>query len=308
MFKHFVKSRRPIIRIVAAMLTVVFASWSDIGTAQEKWAELTSPQYGFGALFPTAPTEMPVSANQRNFLADLGSTAYIVSVLENVPAKQNWEGLVEAYANGSASKVRSQHPATLAGYHGVEAITDNEASDLSSLLNVVLVGNRLYQVISVGPKGHETSAEAYRFRDSFRVLEEKWTEFSFPKFGFAALFSKAPAESPVGRDQRNFLNDLGNTAYLVSVLEKAAANQNWQKLVEAYAKGSGGKVRTQRPATLAGRPGVEAITDDEANNISSLVHMIVVGNRLYQVVSAGPKGHETSVDAYRFRDSFRLLR
>jgi hypothetical protein len=305
MFKHFVKSRRP---IIAAMLSVVFALWSDLGTAQEKWAQLTSLQYGFEALFPKTPTETPVSPDQRNFLADLGSTAYIVSVLENVPAKQNWEGLVEAYANGSASKVRSQHSATLAGYHGVEAITDNEASGLSSLLNVVLAGNRLYQVVSVGPRGHETSAEAYRFRDSFRVLEEKWTAFSTSKYGFTALFPRAPAESPVGPNQRNFLNNLGNTAYFVSVLEKAATNQNWQKLVEAYARGSGGKVRTQRPATLAGHPGVEAITDDEANNISSLVHMIVVGNRLYQVVSAGPKGHETSADAYRFRDSFRLLR
>jgi hypothetical protein len=308
MFKHFITSRRSVMRIVAAMLAVVFASWSDIGTAQEKWDQLSSPQNGFEALFPKAPTETPVSANQRNFLADLGSTAYIVSVLDNVPPKQNWEGLVEAYANGSASKVRNQHTTTLAGYPGVEAITDNEAADLSSLLNVVLVGNRLYQVVSVGPKGHETSAEAYRFRDSFRVLEEKWTEFSSPKYGFAALFPKTPAESPVGPNQRNFLNDLGNTAYFVSVLEKAAPNQNWQKLVEAYAKGSGGKVKTQRPATLAGRPGVEAITEDEANNISSLVYMIVVGNRLYQVVSAGPKGHETSADAYRFRDSFRLLR
>jgi hypothetical protein len=211
-------------------------------------------------------------------------------------------------ANGSASKVRTQRAATLAGHPGVEAITDNEASDLSSLLNLVLAGNRLYQVVSVGPKGHETSADARRFRDSFRLLEEKWTDFNSPKYGFAAQFPKAPAESPVGPNQRNFLTDLGDTAYLVSVVEKAAAKQDWQKLVELYAKGSGSKVRTQRPATIVGHAGVEAITDDEANNVSSLVYMTVVGNRLYQIVSAGPKGHETSADANRFRDSFRILR
>ncbi len=308
MFKQLVSSDGPIAQVVAALLIVVFASWSGPGAAQEKWAQLSSPQSGFEAQFPETPTETTVSTNQRNFLADLGSTAYIVSVVENVPANQNWEKLVEAYASGSASKVRTQRPAMLAGYPGVEAITDNEASDLSSLLNLVLVGNRLYQVVSVGPKGHESSADAYRFRDSFRLLEEKWTELNSPKFGFAALFPKAPAESPVSPTQRNFLTDLGHTAYLVSVVEKAAAKQDWQKLVELYAKGSGSKVRTQRPATLAGHPGVEAITDDEANSVSSLVAMTVVGNRLYQIVSAGPKGHETSANAYRFRNSFRLLR
>jgi hypothetical protein len=96
MFKHLVKTDGPIARIVAALLIVVFASWSGIGAAQEQWAQLSSPQSGFEALFPKTPTETQVTPNQRNFLADLGSTAYIVSVVENVPANQNWEKLVEA--------------------------------------------------------------------------------------------------------------------------------------------------------------------------------------------------------------------
>jgi len=34
-----------------------------------------------------------------------------------------------------------------------------------------IVGTKLYLLVSVGPKGHETGADASRFRDSFRLLK-----------------------------------------------------------------------------------------------------------------------------------------
>src|SRR5438477_11964988 len=98
MIEHLVKADGPIIRIGAASLTFIFLAWSGVALAQDKWAQHSSPQYGFEALFPKPPTESPVSPNQRNFLADLGSTAYIVSVVEKVAANQNWEKLVDLYA------------------------------------------------------------------------------------------------------------------------------------------------------------------------------------------------------------------
>jgi hypothetical protein len=289
------------------LITLAFVAWPVAGRAQTQWVELSSPQYGFAALFPIAPKESEVSANQHNFLADLGDRAYIISVLDNVASSQDWTKLVEAYARGSNSKVRSQNPATVVGHAGVEAITDGDSDNLTSLVDLALVGNRLYQIVSVGPKGHETSADAFRFRDSFRLVAQQWAEFSSPQYGFAAMFPKPPTESQASANQRNFLADLGNTAYLVSIVDKAAAKQDWKKLVELYAKGSNSKVRTQRPVTLVGQSGVEAITDDETSNLTSLVDMVVVSNRLYQVVSIGPTGHDTSADAYRFRDSFRTL-
>lgn len=165
-------------RVVAALVALGFLAWSGAGTAQEQWAEFSSPQYGFAGLFPKTPTEQgSPNANQRSFLTDLGNIAYIVSVVDlppaNAPANPDaayFGRLVEAYASGSGSKVRTQRPATLVGHSGVEAITDDTEHNLYWLVNLTLVGNRLYMVISGGPKGHEASPDAYRFRDSFRLL------------------------------------------------------------------------------------------------------------------------------------------
>jgi predicted Zn-dependent protease len=55
------------------------------------------------------------------------------------------------------------------------------------------------------------------------------------------------------------------------------------------------------------RPGYEAIAEDGRGNLNHLITLVANGDRIYMVISAGPKGHAKSEDAVRFRDSFRLL-
>jgi len=67
------------------------------------------------------------------------------------------------------------------------------------------------------------------------------------------------------------------------------------------------RLRKRGVATIAGYPGFEAISDDKKGKLSHLINVVPSGDRIYMLVTAGPKGHATGDDAKRFRDSFRLL-
>ena len=66
-------------------------------------------------------------------------------------------------------------------------------------------------------------------------------------------------------------------------------------------------LRKRGPATIDGRSGFEAIADDNKSKLSHLIDVVPAGDRVYMLVTAGPRSHATSDDAERFRDSFRVL-
>jgi hypothetical protein len=150
--------------------------------------------------------------------------------------------------------------------------------------------------------------------------EPQWTDFRSPERGFAVSFpgtprtSTAPVEGQNPLLQYDFQVNVGeDTVYSVVVFEYPAGkgprpdNDAYVKLVNAYAKGSESRVRKRGPATIAGRQGFEAISDDSKGKLSHLINVIPAGDRIYMLVTAGGRGHATSDDAERFRDSFRLL-
>jgi len=150
--------------------------------------------------------------------------------------------------------------------------------------------------------------------------EPQWTEFQSAERGFAISFpgtpktTSAPVEGQNPLRQYDFQVSLGeDIVYSVVVFEYPAGNgpspdtDAYLKLVNAYAKGSESRLRTRGPATIAGRPGFEAIADDGKSKLSHLIDVVPAGDRIYMLVTAGPKRHATGEDAERFRDSFRLL-
>jgi hypothetical protein len=159
-------------RVLAALVTLISLAFSDGATAQERWIEFSSPRYGFAALFPKAPTES-LDGTTRKFLAAVGNSAYLVSVTD-LPAATKaddafyWD-VVQGYAKGGKLTLRMHRPVTFVHNAGVEVIADREDNNVHSLAYIFPVGKRLYQVMSAGPKGHETTADAHRFRDSFRL-------------------------------------------------------------------------------------------------------------------------------------------
>ena len=163
-------------------------------------------------------------------------------------------------------------------------------------------------------------AEDQPAAQSAAAEQPQWTEFRSPERGFAVTFPGAPksASAPVeGQNpllQYDFQVSLGeDTVYSVVVFEYPAGkgpspdNDTYVKLVNAYAKGSESRLRKRGTATIAGYPGFEAISDDKKGKLSHLIDVVPSGDRIYMLVTAGPKGHATGDDATRFRDSFRLL-
>ena len=152
------------------------------------------------------------------------------------------------------------------------------------------------------------------------AVEPQWTEFQSPERGFAVSFpgtpkfTSAPVEGQNPLLQYDFQVSIGeDTVYSVVVFEypqgkgPSPDNDTYVKLVNAYAKGSETRLRKRGAATIAGYSGFEAISDDRKGKLSHLIDVVPSGDRIYMLVTAGPKGHATSDDATRFRDSFRLL-
>jgi hypothetical protein len=160
------------------------------------WAEFQSPERGFAVSFPGTPkvTNTPVEGQnpllQYDFQVSVGEeTVYSVVVFEYPPGKgpradsDTYLKLVNAYAKGSDSRLRKRGAATIAGRPGFEAISDDGKSKLSHLIDIVPEGDRIYMLVTAGPRGHATGDTAVRFRDSFRLLgdEDATSSQSAPK-------------------------------------------------------------------------------------------------------------------------------
>lgn len=154
--------------------------------------------------------------------------------------------------------------------------------------------------------------------------EPQWREFHFPERGFVASFpgtaeKPKPESTPISGQnpllQHDYQVKAGKeTVYSVVVFEypegrapRPPKPDYFAKVVEAYAKGSDTQVRTKTPELIDQRPGYEAIAEDGRGKANHLITLVANGDRVYMIISAGPKGHANSEDAKRFRDDFRLL-
>ncbi|MGH6734847.1 MAG: hypothetical protein ACRECX_02035 [Methyloceanibacter sp.] len=152
----------------------------------------------------------------------------------------------------------------------------------------------------------------------------QWQEFHFSERGFVASFpgvtSKPKAAStPVSGQnpllQHDYQVSVGDdTVYSVVVFEYPEGRapnppkpDYFTKVIDAYTKGSGTRVRSKQARTIDGRPGYEAQAEDGRGTLNHLIDIVANGDRIYMLVTAGPKNHAKSEDALRFRDSFRLL-
>jgi hypothetical protein len=148
--------------------------------------------------------------------------------------------------------------------------------------------------------------------------QDSWREFRADADGFVVSLPQEPTVTSrrikdTKATQSMFLIEKGDLAYLVSVvhMEKGTGPKNpdqkyFQNLMKNYAEGSSTTVRTSKPATIAGKPGIDGISD--AGNSAHQVQIMASGDRVYMVIYVGPKGQENSSDATRFRNSFKLLK
>ena len=148
--------------------------------------------------------------------------------------------------------------------------------------------------------------------------QDQWREFRADADGFVVSLPQEPTVTSrrikdTKATQSMFLIEKGDLAYLVSVvhMEKGTGPKNpdqkyFQNLMKNYTEGSGTTLRTSKGATIAGKPGIDGISD--TGNSAHQVQILATGDRVYMVIYVGPKGQENSSDATRFRNSFKLLK
>jgi hypothetical protein len=147
--------------------------------------------------------------------------------------------------------------------------------------------------------------------------QDQWREFRADADGFVVSFPQDPTVTSrrikdSKATQSMFLIEKGDLAYLISVVHmekgtgpKKPDHKYFQNLMKNYTEGSGTTLRTSKAATIAGKPGIDGISD--AGNSAHQVQIMASGDRVYMVIYVGPKGQENSSDATRFRGSFKLL-
>ena len=147
--------------------------------------------------------------------------------------------------------------------------------------------------------------------------QDQWRDFRADADGFVVSLPQEPTVTSrrikdTKATQSMFLIEKGELAYLVSVvhMEKGTGPKNpdlkyFQNLMKNYTEGSKTTLRTSKSATIAGKPGIDGISD--AGNSAHQVQIFASGDRVYMVIYVGPKGQENSADATRFRNSFKLL-
>jgi hypothetical protein len=167
--------------VSAFVVALLFALQPASVGAQDQWREFRSDSDGFSILLPETPTISArrigtSQATQTMFLIERGRNAYLVSVIQLAkgtgPKKRDsayFQGLLKNYAEGSKTTTRSSRMTTLAGQPTMEAITD--AAEAAHLVDLTAVGDRVFMLVYVGPKGEETGPNALRFRDSFKLVD-----------------------------------------------------------------------------------------------------------------------------------------
>jgi hypothetical protein len=169
-------------RLAFALLALSLAFIAP-AAAQEKWVSYRDPAQSFAVQFPGPPKvtsaqltgKFPLTHHQYQFFGD--HRVYNVSVMEFTKGSPDTSGpvylahLIASYAKGSGTTLLTQTIATVADHPAMEAVTVDPAHDRYNLIDVLTSGPRVYLLASEGPKGHETSVEAKRFRSSFKLLE-----------------------------------------------------------------------------------------------------------------------------------------
>ena len=85
------------------------------------------------------------------------------------PDDKYFQNLMKNYTDGAKTTLRTSKSATIAGKPGIDGTSD--AGNSAHQVQIMATGDRVYMVIYVGPKGQENSADATRFRNSFKLIK-----------------------------------------------------------------------------------------------------------------------------------------
>jgi hypothetical protein len=324
-------------RVVLSVIVVVVVA-SRFGAAQEAWKEVRSQAGGFSVEMPGTPEEGKQALDTAvgkvdmfTFWLEVKDVVYLVSyndypsdTIKNSPSGKLLDDWRDGFAKGVKGKVRGEKYITLKSNPGREVIVD-APDDLVFKVRAYLVKQRLYQVLVVTSKSKESSPDATKFLDSFKLLTvetDSWKEFRSQAGRFSVRLPGTPKEdkqaidTAVGKiDMFLFVYEVSNdVAYLImyndypeDVVAKADKTTMLDGARDGAVENVKGKLRSEKNVSISGSPGREIVVDTSDAPLSTIKsRMYLVKNRLYQVMAVVPKGKETSKDVDKFLDSFKL--
>jgi hypothetical protein len=167
----------------ACALAAALLIMSAPGRADSGWVAYRAIEHGFAASFPSTPKIITDGEPGHDpvmlfkFEATDSGRLFVVIVYEYgdkiAPPRSSPEVLdqfLKVYGSGSQTIPRDQHATTIAGQPAVEAVMEDPPADEYELVDISIVARRMFVIVSSGRKGHETSPEASRFRDSFQLI------------------------------------------------------------------------------------------------------------------------------------------
>ncbi|HEX6730416.1 MAG TPA: hypothetical protein VF074_10415 [Pyrinomonadaceae bacterium] len=144
-----------------------------------------------------------------------------------------------------------------------------------------------------------------------------WAGFASETGRFSVLMPETPVEKPPTTTQSEhgpytlhmFVARDTTSVYIIGWVDYAPEfNFNRQAELEAnrdnFIKGVKAKLVTTRSTTIDGYSALEFVAETVDRTFKSRVY--IVGRRPYQIVIGSPKGHDDSVNANRFFNSFKI--
>jgi hypothetical protein len=149
-----------------------------------EWTEYRSDAARFAASFPGKPTESTKTANtavgsieMKMYGVSQRQTAFSVAVADYPPDQVKQLGpvtILDGARDGAVAttqgKLLSELIIDMAGNPGREVKIGIAGGKATVRAKILLVGNRLYQIIAVTPMEDSYAPQVRRFLDSFRLL------------------------------------------------------------------------------------------------------------------------------------------
>jgi hypothetical protein len=169
------------IAVTVVALLLVPSWWSAAAPAMH-WQEVQSTAAGFAVLFPGKPKLVltpvanahgAVEHSWRLDISDHETYELAVTIYPGAtfppPTIAFYDRLLDGYAANSQTHLRTRRMIAVDGHPAVEAFFDGD-HDFHHLIDILVVGDRLYIVASGGSGAYERNADALKFHRSFRLL------------------------------------------------------------------------------------------------------------------------------------------
>jgi hypothetical protein len=203
---------------------------------------------------------------------------------------------------------------------GTEFVVDKCPGGMSLKARIHAIDERIVAVGVVGPSGVDQAPDTQRFLESFKltaVVPAAWNTYTAAQDGFAVDLPGTPTIKDGGFNTNTFTGGrvhevetrLAHYAVTAAVRTRDGMTlvPNEQLLTTLLQSMKGDCQMSEQRLAMPGGIGADFVNDKCPDGTMLRGRFILVDDRLYQLVAAGPAGMTEGADFNRLFDSFRLI-